>query len=176
MVKLIGLTGPKGCGKSEVAYNLHLELYNNGRMPSLMSFARPIKEMMRALIGDSYDKEEPSDLLCGKTPRYALQTLGTEWGRMLIGEDVWVNKAMRLANSELKYSDVVIFDDIRFDNEAQAIRDAGGVVFQIDRESCYGDLDCHSSEDGIDLELVDCIVDNSGAIEETVDAILNLVK
>jgi hypothetical protein len=95
---------------------------------------------------------------------------------MLIGEDVWVNKAMRLANSELKYSDVVIFDDIRFDNEAQAIRDAGGVVFQIDRESCYGDLDCHSSEDGIDLELVDCIVDNSGAIEETVDAILNLVK
>ena len=26
----------------------------------------------------------------GKTPRYLMQTLGTEWGRMMVDGDLWV--------------------------------------------------------------------------------------
>ena len=36
-------------------------------------------------------KEHPCSLLLNKTPRYAMQTLGTEWGRELIGENIWTH-------------------------------------------------------------------------------------
>ncbi len=36
-------------------------------------------------------KAKPCSLLAGKTPRHAMQTLGTEWGRNCIGDGFWIN-------------------------------------------------------------------------------------
>ena len=56
------------------------------------------------------------------TPRLALQTLGTEWGRTLF-EDIWVDTVLR----EIKNSDQVrwVIPDVRFKNEVRKLSDSG---------------------------------------------------
>ena len=86
------------------------------------------------------------------TPRYALQRLGTEWGRDCY-PDVWVDYAMRVAKRLLTDADFpdydgksgmkarrfgyraqgVVIPDVRFPNEVAAIRAAGGRIWKIDR-------------------------------------------
>jgi hypothetical protein len=65
----------------------------NHRGFARVRFAGPLKAMMAALGCtnaeiDGDRKEVPCDLLGGKSPRWAMQTLGTEWGRKLIGDDL----------------------------------------------------------------------------------------
>jgi hypothetical protein len=109
-------------------------------------FAGPIKNMMAAVgLNDEQMngslKETPCDLLSGHTPRYAMQTLGTEWGRIAMHQDFWVN--LWLGN--LPPNRDVVADDVRFQNEVKTIRDAGGIVIQIERPGT-GALASHSSE------------------------------
>lgn len=125
---IIGITGLMGSGKTTAA----------GRLIDVHGFTRhrmagPLKAMLHCLGLDERHtdgglKETPCDLLGGRTPRHAMQTLGTEWGRALIGSDLWVN-AWR---ATLPAGHVVV-DDIRFANEADVVREAGGVVVRIDR-------------------------------------------
>ena len=127
---IIGFCGLAGSGKTTAARAL--VALGFVRAP----FAAPLKRMFAALaLGppDGVDPrawaETPHALLCGKTPRQALQTLGTEWGRTLIGEDLWV----RLWAAEAARHAHVVADDVRFANEAEAIRMAGGIVIRIER-------------------------------------------
>lgn len=80
------------------------------------------------------------------TPRAALQKLGTEWGRALWG-DVWVHAALRDALAGV-HGPRVCLSDMRFPNEARAVRDAGGEVWWIERPSVARDTaaDAHASE------------------------------
>jgi len=128
---VIALTGPAGSGKSTAARHL---VSTHGY--TLVKFAGPLKAMMRMvgladreIEGDL--KEEPSAVLCGKTPRYAMQTLGTEWGRDIIGPDFWANVWFDMAADVLDQGGRVVCDDCRFDNEAEAARKLGGMVLSL---------------------------------------------
>lgn len=141
---IVAFTGLAGSGKSTAA--LHLV---NERGFARVRFAGPLKAMMAALglapseiEGDR--KELPCDLLGGKSPRYAMQTLGTEWGRYTIGRDLWVN-AWRAAVDKLPAGVPVVVDDCRFPNEAEAVRAAGGILVRINRP-CAGIASTHESE------------------------------
>jgi hypothetical protein len=65
----------------------------------------------------------------GVTSRYAQITIGTEWGRELINQNLWANTWA----AGVKDGESVMNDSVRFPNEAAAIRQLGGVVIMIKR-------------------------------------------
>lgn len=154
MVKIIGLAGPKGVGKSTYANQLAFEMYRTEGLVAarVMSFAGPLKEMLGCIVHNDYieDKERIIPNL-GVSARYCLQTLGTEWGRNIISSDIWINITRhRIEESEEKF---FIIDDVRFDNEAKMILDMGGEVWKLSRSGVSEDDD-HISESGISDNLI----------------------
>lgn len=122
---VIGLHGKQGAGKSTVARKYMAE----SAAVVKCSFADPLYLMTGMLLRRrpgrvrDLDKNEPLAEFGGKTLREALQTLGTEWGRELISESIWVD----LMQGELKFLEddgyrVAIIDDVRFPNEVDLIK------------------------------------------------------
>lgn len=141
---VVAFIGPAGCGKSTAAAHLV------GRGYSLLKFAHPIKMMLRAigleeehLEGDQ--KEVPCDLLGGASPRRAMQTLGTEWGRTIIHPDIWVNAWLRVAVWRLQNGQRLVIDDLRYPNELDAVLRLGGVTLRIVRRDVH-QCEAHDSE------------------------------
>jgi len=128
---VIALTGLAGSGKSTASKYL---VEKHGYQ--LVKFAGPLKDMLRA-IGFGEDdiegsgKELSNSLLCDKTPRHAMQTLGTEWGRKCIGETFWTGLWVDTATGVIAKGGRVVVDDCRFPNEAAEVRSLGGVVWQL---------------------------------------------
>lgn len=141
---IIAFTGLAGAGKSTAAMHLvHRRGFERVR------FAGPLKAMMAALGCtpaeiDGDRKEMPCELLGGKTPRYAMQTIGTEWGRNLIASDLWI-RAWQAAVARLPAGVPVVVDDCRFPNEADAVRAAGGILVRVERPGA-GTASVHESE------------------------------
>jgi hypothetical protein len=161
---IIAFTGLAGSGKSTAAAHL---CDNHGF--ERVRFAGPLKDMMRALglteqevEGDR--KELPCALLCGKTPRWAMQSVGTEWGRDLIGSNLWTN-AWQAAVDRLPPAVPVVVDDCRFVNEAAAVRANGGALVKIVRPGAGAGAAGHSSE-GQDLGIVADTIANIGTPED----------
>lgn len=141
---IIAFTGLAGAGKSTAAAHL-VKRHGFHRI----RFAGPLKAMMAALGCtpeqiDGSEKETPCDLLGGKTPRHAMQTLGTEWGRDLITSDLWI-RAWQAAVAKVPAGTPIVIDDCRFPNEAEAVRAAGGILVRIDRPGA-GTASVHVSE------------------------------
>jgi len=139
--RIVAFTGPIGAGKTTAANCLRDTLQYEK-----VSFAKPLKDMLLAIgctPADVYgeDKEKPSILLCGKTPRYAMQTLGTEWGRDLIGKELWV----RVWQFECQKHRLVTVDDARFPNEFAMIKSLNGIIIKIVRPGFHLSME-HESE------------------------------
>jgi hypothetical protein len=132
--QVIGLCGPEGAGKSTVAQLLCV--YAGA---DVVPFAAPLKRMLetvpgiepRHLYGGPADKAEALGVLGGKSAREAMQTLGTEWGRRCIDDGFWVRAWRGAVDAVL--APVVVADDVRFANEAETIRETGGVVICVVR-------------------------------------------
>lgn len=162
---IIGLSGQKQSGKSTLG-NLLAEKY--GLLHT--SFAAPMREFVAKLVGCDVVqleeiKETPIAWLNGRTPRHMLQTLGTEWGREMVSSQLWVLVAMRKA----LLSGRAILSDVRFANEATAIRAAGGVVIRIARDNAC-QPDSHTSERPLQETMIDFELRNNGTPEELLDA------
>lgn len=159
--KVVALTGAAGSGKSTLADYL-IERHGYVRV----KFAGPLKDMCRAVgLGEAHIegalKELPCPLLQGKTPRFFMQQLGTQFGRDIIGEDFWTGLWAATANDVLDHGGRVVTDDCRFDNEADTVRSFGGLVYQITGRG--GLSGAHKSEAGVDADIV---IRNTGTIAE----------
>lgn len=133
------------------------------------------------------------------TPRLLLQLIGTQCGRQIIHPNIWVNATMadyKQTNSCSHWEgDAPIYrmpnwiiTDVRFPNEAKAIKDKGGILIRVNRpcEEC-GVLEGHKmiphknkpseheSETALDDYEFDYIVDNSGTIEELIVKIKDIL-
>lgn len=155
---IIGIAGHRGSGKSAAAAILVQRGFVRQR------FAQPLKDMLKSvgLTDEHVDgslKEAPCELLGGATPRHAMQTLGTEWGRELLHPDLWII----LWRARARTTPFVVVDDVRFPNEVEAIRAEGGTVWRIKRPGCIGDG--HVSESYISDLAVDREIDNSGDLD-----------
>jgi hypothetical protein len=104
------------------------------------------------------------------TPRLMLQLLGTEAGRDIIHPNIWVNA---LFASYLKDSNWVV-TDVRFPNEAQAIKDRGGIVIRVDKPQLIERDFEHLSETSLDNYEFDHVIDNNGSIEELIEKVKKL--
>ena len=145
---IIGLTGKKGCGKSTVG-RIIAEQYDYG----IKSFATPIKLMLSAmgLTNDQlYDPKKKEEMIpeFGKSPRELCQLLGTEFGRTLVSQNIWVSTLEK----KLDGGNYVI-DDVRFPNEAAMIRAHGGVIVRVVR-GLEDEEPEHISEAGLNSELI----------------------
>lgn len=170
MRKIIGLTGKLKSGKSEAAKMLHARSFTRVR------FAGPLKAMMGCLglTEDQIEgslKETPSVLLCGKTPRFAMQTIGTEWGRNTIGQDLWINAWKHAVNSHPEFTPIVA-DDVRFENEVEAVRSMGGIIVRIKRNTV--DVPPTHTSEVMDFP-VDVTIDNNGSLDDLREKIYALL-
>jgi len=173
-VLIIGISGLIGSGKSEVAKRL-IACHGFERA----KFATGLKLMLRTLLvyrgvseneveryieGDL--KELPTPFLNGRSPRHAMITLGTEWGREQIHPDLWVDTEVEHISAgwhgSRRTNGRILFDDVRFPNELTAIRRLGGSFWRVERPGLTS-LD-HESEQ---LQApADFTIFNDGTLEE----------
>lgn len=109
------------------------------------------------------------------TVRDLLQKLGTECMRNGLHTNTWVNALMAdyTPNEEGYYPNWVI-TDTRFENEAKAIKERGGIIIRVERPGVEP-INAHPSETGLDKWNFDYkIVNNSDlfALKEAVRQVL----
>lgn len=120
-------------------------------------------ESMQRILGKPVEKD-----------RCLLQELGM-LVRRHYGADTWVNIVL----AEAQAVDRVVVSDVRFKNEADALRAAGFVLVKIVRENRTAGSDvanAHISECELDDYPYDVVIENNGSIEELYETIDNLVR
>ena len=175
---IIGLAGYAGTGKDTVRALLE-ELGFNG-----MAFADPIRAMLRELLTGNGISDEYIDSRAfkekvipelGVSYRQMAQTLGTEWGRSLHA-DFWLRLAgaymADLAESD-GHSHFVI-SDVRFVNEAQWVRDRGGIIWRIERPGVVP-VRAHVSEQELYHFGADQVIQNTGSIDDLRRAVVEAI-
>lgn len=127
---IIGISGKMATGKTVLANHL-VELYGGRRA----SFA----DALRDEVSDTFCLP-PETLTSRECKEHMLVPVGfstlsirslLQWWGMLRREgnpDYWVDKLL----GEIRADELVFIDDVRYRNEAEAIRAAGGQVFRID--------------------------------------------
>jgi hypothetical protein len=139
MTRIIAFLGPKQSGKTTAAkYVAGNYGYTRHR------FGGPIKAMLKAGFGLSDEqlegglKEEPTELLCGKSSREGQTALG-DWGRAL-HPNLWVNRWLNTM-PEGK----VVCDDVRMPHEFEALKELEAAFVRITRPG-HEHSDDHETE------------------------------
>lgn len=91
------------------------------------------------------------------SPRKAYQLFGTEFGRDLLGENVWVDIAP---------TKKVVITDVRFPNEREWLRENGGVLVRINSNRETIQETGHVSEKHVKEFDVDLDIHNNGTLQE----------
>ena len=163
MSRIIALAGPAQSGKSSAASYL-------GSLGFIEdSFAAPIRDFISDILDINLEQLEickdqnVPPFAC--TPRKMMQTLGTEWGRQMIQDDLWIMALLeRLQNRQPTQSFVI--SDLRFENEARVLRDMGAEIWHIERPGSEIAETYHESENGITQQLHDFVLINDGTKEK----------
>lgn len=171
-IHIIGIAGKARAGKDTVAElirSLHIGV-------TIRPLAGPIKQACKDLlmVDEEYLQNHKEDHIewANCSYRKLAQALGTDLVRDTLHEDFWVRRFDK-SMSDL-VCEVLVIPDIRFNNEAQWVKDQGGVIWEITRESAPG-VAAHKSESGIDRELIDLHISNNGSIQELRTQLSNVV-
>lgn len=177
-MELVGLSGYARSGKDEAAKVL-VDLYGFKRV----AFADKLREVLYALdpfvefkpyhnwgidppagfsrvrlaeVIDVYGWDGYKETEFGEEIRRLLQRLGTEAGRNLLGENIWVDAALTGHHED----DRIVVTDVRFPNEAQAIKAAGGIIVRVERPGVAA-ANAHVSERALDDWKFDYTLENN---------------
>lgn len=174
---LIGLVGKARSGKDTFARGLVERGYTR------VAFADPLREMVEAInpvvVGPGVRpvalstallaaggwegvKESPYSL----EARRLLQQSGQAVRRFEPG--FWLRAGMEKARRVIRDGGGAVITDVRYENEAETIQSAGGVLVRIVRPGLES-TDIHASETELDRYPVDFTVRNSGTAEELVE-------
>lgn len=184
MSNIIGLAGFAGSGKDEAAKALVGLGYRR------IAFADVLREMALAIDPFVFERAEGDgdiyifrrlsaviqnygwDDAKNEFPdvRRLLQRLGTEAGRDILGENIWVDTALGRETT-----DKLVVTDVRFPNEVEGVRKRGGIVVQIQRPG-VGPRNDHASETSLLNYEFDAVIVNNGTIDELHEKMINLTK
>lgn len=174
--EVIGLVGYAQVGKDTLAAQL---VENEGF--ERLAFADTLRECLYALdplipvIGKSTGQVVAYSRLSNVVDRYGwdiaktqmpevrelLQRLGTEVGREILGNDIWVDTTLAKVRPGGKY----VITDVRFPNEFAAIEKLGGTTLRILRPG-KGPVNGHWSETALDGYKTDALVWNTGSPDD----------
>ncbi len=182
-MKVIGVFGNMNSGKDTAAGAL-----TDYRDYATQSLAAPMKAFAQQLMGFTVDQlygpsesRNAVDPRWGVSPRHMLQTMGTDWMRNMVHEDVWINFALDQL-SEWRWEGAVI-PDARYENEVRRIREFGGYVVKVTRpgaiRSSYMDHASEKDQFRIPDSFFDLVIVNDGTVDELREKILefeNTVK
>jgi hypothetical protein len=200
-MNIIGVCGQAGAGKDTIA-----DFLVKDHKFVKLSFADPLKRICHDVFDfseeqlwgpssarNAEDKRYPRSPFGSEkvteflTPRYALQRLGTEFGRDCYAP-IWVELAIRQAKTILEqnvsYDRVrgiipnlmgpkrgVVIPDVRFRNELEAIKAAGGKVVRVVRPGAglEGAAALHPSE--VEMQSIpdsdfDRVIVNNGSLQD----------
>jgi len=184
---IIGFSGAKGAGKDTAA-----DWFVTQHGFVKMAYADALKAAVEAIMGIptvmDWQEKERIDPYWNISPRQAWQWFGTEACRVGFGnkavqegawtkkeaQDIWIKALMRAIDRSSNKR--VVVTDVRFDGEATAILDRGGLMVDVFRPGVSPDLDdpliplkrrlrrllpffmkgtaLHSSEDGINYKVL----------------------
>lgn len=157
---IIGISGLARCGKSTAAAYIaeHFGYVD-------LAFADRLKAGLEAMFHiDSEYLNSKEDVIpwIGASYRKLMQTLGTEWGRETIGENLWVLQMIRTidAMEAGDRAEGYVISDVRFGNEAGWIRQVG-TLLHIQRDHDI-EVRAHKSECGIEPIEGEWIIYNNG--------------
>ena len=155
---ILGISGKRGVGKTLGAMHL-VKAHGFVRV----SFAEELKILAKQIFPFKENdlvvpsKKESKFMDYDWTPREFMINLG-EFCRFHDNE-YWIKRGLSKCNKDDKH---YVFDDVRYKNEANAIRERGGLVIRINRyekQNPYGkDLDVPSETDLDDYKF-DFVVD-----------------
>lgn len=176
---IIGLASPAPqCGKSTVS-SLLLDLVSDGvELP----FAGTLKAMVRRFLQAAAVREDLLHLYAntgkelvipqvGVSYRHLCQTLGTEWGRGCISPDIWIKVWSASAENLINdCCELITVPDVRFANEAEAIRALGGEVWWVRRDEAQLAAPertmAHASEGQLRCGDCDFVISNNGDLRQ----------
>ena len=145
-----------------------------------------------SLISYNENSKRSDEDLIKPTPRLLMQLLGTECGREILHPNIWVNSVfadyrrslrnvknvpttgMRTSMLQADYPNWII-TDVRFPNEADAIKQRDGVIIRVNSGRCNND-DNHPSETGLDKYMnFDYIISNYGSIGQLIEKVRRIL-
>lgn len=164
-MNIIGLSGRAKSGKDTVAVMLGRHGYHR------RAFADPLKAAAQAIFGlnevqvMSQEAKERVDEFWGLSPRQIMQRLGTECLRSGFRDDVWVRSLYRYILDNPQFRAWVV-SDVRFPNEAEAIKSWGGRVWRVERPGIEA-VSEHVSETAMDdYDRFDHVIVNDGGLDD----------
>lgn len=104
--------------------------------------------------------------------RRLMQVMGSEIGRDLIDEQIWIELTMLNIKPETN----IVISDVRFKNEAEEIKFQGGDVWRITRIERDAPINLHRSETELDTWNFDEYISNNGTLGDLYKAIAEIMK
>lgn len=189
---LIGISGLKNSGKDTLGN--FLKKYLTDFKVEIKKFDDMIKKVTAVALDCTVEDLENRDFkenfihpVWKCTPRKFMQIFGTEFGREIIRESIWIDM-FKHQNKDCE-ADVVLITGVRFDNEIKFIKKEGGINIFIQRGDLFStQKDTHESEARLeeiskspDLmeKYFEIVVRNSGTIksfETTGKTLANIIK
>ena len=189
---MIGLCGHASSGKDTVAQLLqsHLHFRQIAFADALRFEVAKAFGVDESLLTDRYTKEQHSPafalercadaafvgtmakalalpsayLSASNSPRQIMQWWGTEY-RRATDRSYWTQRVVRQVNYQCKNHNIRhVISDVRFENEAQAVRNMGGQIWQVIRPGQRHESGHASATDGTEFA-PEVIINNSHTIK-----------
>lgn len=171
---LIGLSGYARSGKDTAAELLCLN-YEFNRL----SFADPMRDAMYKLnplvdgttrLADLVDDYGWDVAKSKDEARRLLQVFGTEVGREMFGQNFWIDQVFKQVEGPGRF----VVADVRFPNEADAIKARGGTVIRINRHNLSA-VNGHKSEHAMDNYMFNHVIYNDGTLDDLANNVFELM-